>query len=76
MSPSEMTDAQFSVLMKLDDAHRAAVFMARALRDIFNDVGNLPEVRAAFDKVEMCVSDYEGREPDDIYDEMDEELKP
>lgn len=47
----------------LDLAHRAAVRTACALRGIFNDCGNLKEVRDRFDAVESFVSYFEGLDP-------------
>lgn len=45
-----------------DDVKRAAARLANALKDIFNDVGELPEVRARFESVYRDVSHYAGLE--------------
>lgn len=60
----DITDREFRLEMELDAAHRAAVHMARALRDIFNNVGHMLEVRAEFNPVELYVSAYEDQDPD------------
>lgn len=53
-------DAAFQLAMRLDDVISAANAMAQAWRDLFNDVGNIPEVRKAFESVERHVSEWEG----------------
>lgn len=45
-----------------DDVKRAAARLANALKDIFNDVGELPEVRERFENVYRDVSHYAGLE--------------
>lgn len=40
------------------DVIHAAARMANALKDIFNDIGELPEVRARYEAVERDVSYY------------------
>lgn len=57
-------DRELRLEMELDAAHRAAVHMARALRDIFNNGGHMLEVRADFTPVERFVQDYEDQDPD------------
>lgn len=36
---------------ELDEAQRSAARMANVLRDLFNDIGEVPEVRAAYESV-------------------------
>lgn len=45
-----------------DDVIRAAARMAGALKDIYNDLGELPEVQTRFDAVYSDVSEYAGQE--------------
>jgi len=45
-----------------DDVKRAAARLANALQDIFNDIGELPEVRARFESVYSDVRSYSGLE--------------
>ena len=45
-----------------DDVKRAAAWLANALQDIFNDIGELPEVRARFESVYSDVRSYSGLE--------------
>ena len=44
------------------DVTRAAAKLANALQDIYNDVGELPEVKARFESVYSYVSEYSGLE--------------
>ena len=44
------------------DIIRSAALLANALQDIYNDVGNIPEVRRRFDDVVDIVSEYSGLE--------------
>ena len=36
---------------ELDEAQRSAARMSNVLRDLFNDIGEVPEVRAAYESV-------------------------
>ena len=45
-----------------DDVIRAAARLAGALKDIFNDIGEMPEVRARVDAVYSDISSYTGQE--------------
>jgi|GEM_PF-591735 len=59
-------DALQSSLILVESAHadtrRHATHLANALRDIFNDCGELPEVLERYRAVEGIVDDYEGME--------------
>ena len=41
-----------------DDAMRAAAKIANAFQDLYNDYGEIPEIKAAYKKVERLISDY------------------
>ena len=41
-----------------DDVIRAATRIANALKDIYNDIGEMPEVKARFDLVATDVANY------------------
>jgi hypothetical protein len=45
-----------------DEAIRAAARIANALKDIYNDIGDMPEVKARFDLVATDVGYYSGLE--------------
>ena len=45
-----------------DDAIRAAAKIANAFQDLHNDYGEIPEIKAAYNKVEHLISDYAGLE--------------
>lgn len=45
-----------------DDAIRAAAKIANAFQDLYNDFGEVPEIKAAYSKVERLISDYAGLE--------------
>ena len=56
-------DENIALLMarsERDDVIRAAARLANALSDINNDIGDLPEVKKAFERVEYDVSTYAG----------------
>tara|TARA_R110002072_G_scaffold21764_6_gene76796 strand:+ start:1353 stop:1541 length:189 start_codon:yes stop_codon:yes gene_type:complete len=60
-----MTEEECKIAMALsekDDAIRAAANLANALRDIYNDLGEMPQIKAAFTSVENLVSEYSGLE--------------
>jgi hypothetical protein len=65
MDWENMTEREFMLASELDTAHRAAVHMARALRDIFNNVGHMLEVRADFGPVELYVQEFEDLDPNE-----------
>lgn len=44
--------------MQIDEIETEATKLANALQDIYNDVGNIPEVRLRFDSVSSLVSEY------------------
>lgn len=48
-----------SLEQRIEDSEGAAQRMAQAWRDLFNDYGAIPEVRAAFEAVEQIVSEWE-----------------
>lgn len=50
------------VLSERDDVIRAAARMAGALKDIYNELGEFPEVKTRFDAVYSDVSEYAGQE--------------
>lgn len=45
-----------------DDAIRHAAKIANAFQDLHNDYGEIPEIKAAYKKVELLISDYAGLE--------------
>ena len=49
-------------LLERCDADAAATKLASALKDIYNDVGNIPEVRLRFDEVADIVAEYAGKD--------------
>ena len=59
-----MTD-DYELIMAVSEkehAIRTAAKLANALRDIYNDIGDLPEVKKHYQTVEWLVSDYAGLE--------------
>ena len=46
----------------LDDMTKVAAKLANALQDIYNDLGEMEEVRAVYEAVEDLVSEYSGLE--------------
>lgn len=60
-----MNESELKVDMAITekyDAIRAAAKLANALKDINNDLGEMPQIKAAFKSVENLVSDYSGLE--------------
>jgi hypothetical protein len=54
-------DLEFACSQR-DDAIRDAEKLANALRDIYNEIGEVSQVRLAYDPVEDLVSEYAGME--------------
>ncbi len=62
--------ADFSKL-DLDAARRAATELANALNDIYNEIGEWPEIYRVYSKVERLVDIYKNIDYDRIIDEDD-----
>jgi len=54
-------DLEFACSQR-DDAIRDAAKLANALRDIYNEIGEVDQVRSAYEPVEELVSEYAGKE--------------
>jgi|GEM_PF-6574142 hypothetical protein len=60
-----MSESKYELDMAISqksDAIRAAAKLANALRDIYNDLGEIPQIKSAFTSVENLVSEYSGLE--------------